>query len=215
MAYGTPIVRSLKAGRRNVIGIVAVSAAFSAAWFPFVSSIALGGGGWIAGLWTSSLLVGIVLFGAMAYAAEVATRDARIPVSAFGDGIVANWKRGLGVGVVTFAVAVVGSFLLQLPADTLPETAVRVFGAYLLVQYYVLAGFALSAYALDGGSLREAVSEAVRLVVVRPDYAVWYVLQVAGWTFLAALTLVSVAILLPGYLAVLSTAFVVHLRSEG
>lgn len=214
MAYGTPIVRSLKAGRRNVIGIVAVSAALSAAWFPFVSSIALGGGGWIAGLWTSSLLVGIVLFGAMAYAAEVATRDARIPVAAFVDGIVANWKRGLGVGVVTFAVALVGSFLLQLPADTLPETAVRVFGAYLLVQYYVLAGFALSAYAL-GGSLQEAISEAVRLVVVRPDYAAWYVLQVAGWTFLAALTLVSVTILLPGYLAVLSTAFVVHLRSEG
>lgn len=213
MAYGTPIVRSLKAGRRNVIGIVAVSAALSAAWFPFVSSIALGGGGWIAGLWTSSLLVGIVLFGAMAYAAEVATRDARIPVAAFVDGIVANWKRGLGVGVVTFAVALVGSFLLQLPADTLPETAVRVFGAYLLVQYYVLAGFALSAYAL-GGSLQEAISEAVRLVVVRPDYAAWYVLQVAGWTFLAALTLVSVTILLPGYLAVLSTAFVVHLRSE-
>lgn len=215
MAYGTPIVRSLKAARRNVIGIVAVSVALSTAWFPFVSSIVLGGAGWIAGLWTSSLLVGVSLFGAMAYVAEIATRDARVPVSIFVDGVTANWKRGLGVGVVTFAVVVVGSFLLQLPADTLPETAVRIFGAYLLVQYYVLAGFALSAYALDERSLREAVSEAVRLVVLRPDYAVWYVLQVAGWTFLASLTLVSIAILLPGYLALLSTAFVVHLRSEG
>lgn len=199
---------------RNSPGVLCISLLFSAALVPFATTVFLSRGlAWLAGLWTSSLLCGVIVVSGFRLTTEIAARHESIPTTPLWRGIREEWSIGVSVGAITFIVLVLLLVLINVPLSGLLGQMVGVMGAYLILGWSLLLGFALPVYARversnDGpfpvGEFRFALATGVGTVVQNPLAMLWLLVQTTGWTFIAVVTLVTPVLLLPGFLILLA-----------
>lgn len=214
MVYRESVELTVRDTVRNSVGVLFVSLLFSAALLPFASTALVSGRfAGVVGLWTSCLLCGVVVVSGFRLMTEVAARHESIPTTPLWRGLKSEWFAGVAVGTVTFALVVGVAVLTSLPLSGLAGQTVGVAGVYLLVGWGLLLGFALPVYARttdgDVGAFpfrtgRFALSAAVETVVREPLATLWLLVQAAGWTFIAVVTVVTPILLLPGFLILLA-----------
>ena len=214
MVYRESVELTVRDTVRNSVGVLFVSLLFSAALVPFATTVLVSGRfAWLFGLWTSCLLCGVVVVAGFRMMTEVAARHESIPTAPFWRGLRTEWPAGVAVGAVTFALLVAAAVLTNLPLSGLAGQTVGVAGVYLLLGWGLLLGFALPVYArtTDGGSGsfpfrtgRFALAAGVETVVREPLATLWLLVQTAGWTFIAVVTVVTPILLLPGFLVLLA-----------
>lgn len=217
MKYADTVVRAARLTVRNPFAVVLVSLAASVSTLPFLTGAALAGPlGGLAGLWTSSLLLGFVAVGGARISVVVVEREVSLGTSYFWEGVRSGTRMGLAVGVVTFVVALAAILLGLNPLDGVAGMSVALVGVYALVAWFVLAMFALTAWASSEPrpGVREAFVAGGRLVLEEPVSAVWLVVQAVGWALLSIPLVIAPMLLLPGFVQLLGTAIIVRAGSE-
>jgi hypothetical protein len=218
MKYADTVVRTTRLTVRNPFAVVLVSLAVSVSTLPFLTGAVLAGSlGGLAGLWTTSFLLGFVSVGGARIFAVVVEREVSLGTSYFWEGVRSGTRMGLAVGAGTFIV-VLATILLGLnPLDGVAGMSVALVGVYALVAWFVLAMFSLTAWASMEGQLgiRDAFTEGGRLVLEEPVSAVWLVVQAVGWTLLSIPLIIAPMLLLPGFVQLLGTAIIARAASEG
>lgn len=206
MKYRKPPVDAIRLGTKNAIPLVAVSALTSLAALPLATSALLAPGfGWVAGMWTTCLLWGIVLVGGFAQCVAVAERQVHTGTAALWAGIRRGWLGGLIIGVATFGLCLSAIGLVVLPYGGLRGTSLSLIAAYLVVGWVLLLAFSLPSYVRDDDrDLRGAFASGFDRILRAPGAAVWFLLQSIGWTILSVVTLVTPFLLLPGFLMLLA-----------
>lgn len=207
MKYRRPAVDAVRLGAKNAVPLVAVSALVSLVTIPLASSALLAPDyGWLAGMWTSCLLGGIVLVGGFAQCTAIAERQMHTGTAPLRGGMRRGWRGGLVIGIVTFGLFLGAIGLMVLPYSGLRGTGLSLIAGYLVTGWFVLLAFSLPSYARGDGaqSLRGAFATGLDRILRTPGAAVWYLVQSAGWIILSVLTLVTPFLLLPGFLMLLA-----------
>lgn len=213
MKYADTVVRVARLTVRNPFAVVLVSVGTSVAVLPFLVGILVAGAaGGVVGLWTSSLLLGVVGVGGAAISTVVVEREVSLGTSYFWEGIRDGPKMAGVVGVGTFVVAAVALALALNPAEGVVGMSIALFGVYALIGWFTLAMFALTCWASarPDGEVREAFVEGGRLILEEPTAAGWLIVQALGWTLLSLPLVFAPVVLLPGFVQLLGTALVVR-----
>lgn len=220
MEYRRNVELTVRDAVRNSIGLLAVSLVFSAAFVPFASSILLSNPlAWLAGFWTSCLLAGVVGVASFRLTTEIAARHESIPTTPFWRGLREDWPAGLAVGAVSFCLVALSAVLANLSLAGLAGHITVVIGAYAIIGWGLLLSFALPIYARTGDALpdgdgqgspfpirrgRFALRAGLEVLVTDPVATLWLLVQAAGWSFIAVVTLITPVLLLPGFLSLLA-----------
>lgn len=210
MVYKESVELTIRDMVRNSLGVLFISVLFSAALAPFATTALVSGRfAWLAGLWTSCLLCGVVVVAGFRLATEIAARHESIPTTPFWRALREEWPAGIAIGTVTFCLAILAAVLLNLPLSGLAGQTIGLAGIYAAIGWGLLLGFALPVYSRtersDDGPFpvaesRFALAAGVEMLVREPLATLWLLVQAAGWTFIAAITLVTPVLLLPGFL---------------
>lgn len=209
MEYGGTVVRVVRVAVRNPFAIVLVSVGAAVSSLPLFAGVMFAGvWGGIVGLWTSSLLLGVVGVGGARIARIVLEREVSLGTSYFWEGIREGPTMAAAVGLGTFAVAAVALALAVNPLTGIPGLSVAMIGVYALLGWFVLAVFALTYWASAGPptGVRASFAAGGRLVLERPKAAAWLVAQALGWTLLAVPLVIAPVVVLPGLVLFIGTA---------
>lgn len=205
MQYRRPVQRAFRNALKNTIGLVIASVATSASLLPFITSVFLPVPfGWVVGLWTSSLLLGVVLVGSFSLMDAIANRGVSLGTYYFWAGIESDWKGGLVIGVCTFFVTLVTAVLVDNPLAGVMRVSLTLFGTYLFCGWWVWVSFSLPMLARVD-TLQAAFVRGGELLLSKPVAGLWLLVQALGLTLLSIPTIITPVILLPGMLMLLAT----------
>jgi hypothetical protein len=215
MDYRRSVEVTVRDAVRNSLGLLVVSLLFSASLLPFSTTIFFSVPlAWVAGLWTTCLLAGVVTVAGFRLATEVAARHESISLAPLWRGFREDWLVGMAIGALTFGLLVVAILLFSVRLSGIAGQTINLFGVYLLIGWLLLLGFALPIYGrLTGpasatipiGNLRFAFRAGLDAFVRNPGGAFWLLVQAAGWTFIAVVTIVTPVLFLPGFLVLLAS----------
>jgi hypothetical protein len=209
MEYRYAVGLTIKQGVRNPFSLLLVSSLFTIALFPIFVSILLGDIlVLLAGMWASSIFLGILLIGGFELMVAVAERNISIGVSYFWHGIKKSWKTGVLLGVITFFVLNLSLFLIGNPRSGITGTSIRLIGLYVLVGWSLSIAFTLPIYLKQSIDFKIAFRYGWLLILHEPFAAFWLLIQAIGWTIISILTIITPFLLLPGFLLLLSTNIV-------
>ena len=216
MKYAGVVARTVRLTVRNPFAVVLVSVAATLSTVPFVTGLIVGGPvGGLVGLWTSSILLGLVCVGGARSAVVLHEREVSLGTDYFREGLRRGPVLGFAVGVGTFCVILLLVLLWSVRADTLLDLALVMVGLYVFVAWVVLVVFSTSLWA--GGEfpgVRTSFRAGAVSILENPVAAAWVVVQAVGWTLLAIPLVVAPALLLPGFVQLLGTGFVLEATSD-
>lgn len=213
MKYADMVVRAARLTVRNPFAVVLVSVGTSLAVLPFLVGILVASVvGGIVGLWTSSLLLGVIGVGGAWISTVVVEREVSLGTSYFWEGIRAGPKMAGAVGVGTFLVAAVVIALALNPVSGIVGMSITLLGVYALIAWFTLAMFSLTCWASarPDGRVKESFVEGGRLILEEPMAAVWLIVQAIGWTLLSLPLIFAPIVLLPGFVQLLGTALILR-----
>lgn len=202
MTYRESARATARTGASNPVGIAVVSVAVSLSALPLLAALAVGTvPAALGGLWTSCLLFGLAVVSLFGFATVAADRDAAVSALPH---LAASVKRpwpGIGLGAVTFVVLVI-AFATGLAPDRIRAAAVGA-AAFLLVCWYVVVAFAAPELG-DGAALIPALRAGFGRFARAPLAALWFLLLSLVCLVVAGITVVTLAVFLPGVLGVLA-----------
>lgn len=220
MEYRRSVELTVRDTVRNSLGVLAVSLLFSTTFLPFATTVVLLNPlAWLAGLWTSCLLAGVVAVASFRLTTEIAARHESIPTTPFWRSLRKDWPAGLAVGAASFGVLVLAAMLANLSLSGLAGQVATVAGVYAAIGWGLLLAFALPIYARtedvvaegDDGTpafpverVRFALASGLEVLVREPRATIWLLVQAVGWSFIALVTLITPVLLLPGFLSLLA-----------
>jgi hypothetical protein len=219
MDYRRSVEVTLRDAVQNPLGLLWISLAFSVALVPFSATVFFAiPFAWLAGLWTSCLLCGVVLVAGFRLMTEIAVRHESISTMPFWEGVRHNWRDGLAIGVGTFAVLLVAVLLFSVPLSGIFGQSINLLGVYLVIGWIHLLAFSLPVYArirredatiFSIQTVRFAFVTGMRTLLQNPKALLWLFVQSLGWSFIALITIITPVLLLPGFLTLLAVEIVV------
>lgn len=203
MNYREFTVTTFRAGYRNLVGLVLISLLVGLALVPIVAAAVVGTSlALLGGLWTTCLLVGIVVIAGFRFTSHVAERAVPIAVLPAVAAAIRNPTAGLALGAVTFGVVVFATVLVGVSPGGYRPLASG-FAAFLLVAWLLLGAFAAPELG-SGLGLRPAIRASAARVARSPQRVAWFLVVSFACTLLAGVTVVTLVLFLPGLLALLA-----------
>lgn len=205
MNYREHTVATVRAGYRNVVGLVVVSILAALALVPLAATTVVGT--WLAllgGLWTTCLLLGIVSTAAFRFASVVAERGVPVAVRPNVIPAIRNPVPGILVGVVSFVVLLTSVVLIGVAPEPYRPIASGFVG-FLLIAWFLLVAFAAPELG-DGRGLSLSIRASADRLVRSPYRVAWFLLLAVVCTLVAGLTVVTLVLFLPGVLALLAAS---------
>ena len=195
---------SVRSASQNLIGIAVVSVLLCLTFVPIALTLPFGTLAVVGGLWATCLLNGLVLVATFRYTSTLASRQVFVRTRRhvrFSE----TYRTGLSLGVVTFAVALVGVVVLFAPtAGVFRWTSVGI-ALSLLVLWYALT--ALSSPELGRGDpLHHALRMGLSRFSIAPVASIWFLVASFVLFVLTGITVVTVVVILPGSLALLASS---------
>ncbi|RJT07891.1 hypothetical protein [Halococcus sp. IIIV-5B] len=198
---------------RNLVGTIVVSLLVSLSVLPLATMLFIGAPlAILAGLWATSLLLGVVLVGAFRFATTVAERG--VPVSVWSDvrAGIAGPRTGFTLGAVTFLVTLVSVTIVSVVPSALAPFATGV-AAFLIVDWYLVVGFASPEIA-EGVPLRTAIHASFTRLLDAPSAVALFLFLSFACALVAGVTVVTIGLFLPGILCLLSTHITAAIDAE-
>ena len=187
----------------NILGVAAASVLLFATLIPFLFTLPFGLLGSVCGLWTTALLNGIVLVATFRYTSAIAASEgplrARDHLS-----IVETYRTGLGIGVGTFLVGLVGLIAVSFPTMGAFRWVSLGFAAGLCIFWYMLVAFSNEELG-KGETHRDAFAVGLARFASAPLAVFWFLVASCVLAVLGGLTVVTAVVVLPGALSVLAS----------
>lgn len=204
-----PIELAVREVVGNIVTVVVSSLLVSASLFPFLSMVVLGDPlAIVVGLWTTCLVSHVVLVVVFQEAAAIADHELPAGPSELPAVLRREWKVGAGYGLVSFVVILVAVALATNPFDGLLGRSIAVSSVYMGVIWGTLLTVTFVFHAMERAPIRSSLKRGGLWILSHPPVTIWILVQTAGWTLVALVTIITPFVLLPGFLAVLITHIV-------
>lgn len=213
MNYGQFTVTTARHGYRNLVGLVVISLLAGLAFAPLVAMAFVGTSlALLGGLWTTCLLLGIVVVAAFRFSTTVARRGVPMAILPSVASALRSPTTGLAVGTVTFGIVVVAVAVVGIMPEAYRPMAVG-FAGFLLVAWFLITAFAAPELG-DGRRLSPALRKSGIRIGRSPDHIMLFLILSFACTLVAGVTVVTLLLFLPGVLALLAARAAIGASAE-